>query len=317
MTTSLPFDPVLDDAPSPRAAPSIGSWIHPDGQPFRRLLVATDTTPVAEGALRVADVLATSTGAAVEVLTVVESPPASPFAPPPPPLVDQMERAIRHAHVQLLTTIGDRPQWSVTARLGSPAETISRLAEAHGADLIVVGRGRRRRSDRVLTTETALRVARRATVPMLSVPPTVRALPQRLLIATDFGPSCLRAARLALHLASRPARVHLVYVHEMQPPVGRMPPGSDALDAAFVRMERTLADEDGVEVSSASIAGGDVSSRLLEYAQAHDIELVAIGTQGRSFGHDTRLGGVAARLIRAVPCAVLVATPQPLQEPGP
>ena len=118
---------------------------------------------------------------------------------------------------------------------------------------------------------------------------------REILVATDFSDDADRAVRVALDYARRfKARVHLVHV----------------LSGLEVEVERPLAD-------AAAIAGPDVQVRvantrgdpaeeILRYARGHAIDLIVVGTHGRTGFSRAILGSVAERVVRGSVCPVLV-----------
>ena len=60
----------------------------------------------------------------------------------------------------------------------------------------------------------------------------------------------------------------------------------------------------GIPVVIAS-APGDPAEEIVRYATAHDIDLIVLGTHGRTGLSRVLLGSVAERVIRTAPCPVL------------
>ncbi len=52
--------------------------------------------------------------------------------------------------------------------------------------------------------------------------------------------------------------------------------------------------------------GGDPAEEILGYAQRHPIDLIVVGTQGRTGVSRVLLGSVAERVVRGARCPVLV-----------
>ena len=134
----------------------------------RAVLLATDGSPSAVAAARVAHALAARHHALVHVVSVVDTRPA----PIPPPLDiglavgdavggaelhREHERAVRD---ELSGALGEPIAWPVRVMLGTPSTAIVQEAHHLGAVLIVVGLRRHGRLDRAVHDETALNVMR-------------------------------------------------------------------------------------------------------------------------------------------------------------
>src|SRR5690606_7679549 len=100
----------------------------------------------------------------------------------------------------------------IVVKVGTPAPAIVQYAGKRGAGIIVAGAGQRPPMDRWLGNETALKVARLATVPVLVAPHTASELPSRALVAIDFSDHSLRAAHAVLEVLGEQAHVFLVHM---------------------------------------------------------------------------------------------------------
>ncbi len=58
-------------------------------------------------------------------------------------------------------------------------------------------------------------------------------------------------------------------------------------------------------------AWGDPSEQILEYAEAHGVDLIVCGTHGRCGWNRVLLGSVAERVVRLAPCPVLTVHANP------
>lgn len=131
-----------------------------------------------------------------------------------------------------------------------------------------------------------------------------------ILCGVDASPASGRAAAVAARLSHRLSRDALL-VH-VEPPPG--PPASVGLSSIAHARElgrmRALVDEhdfrDGAHVR---IATGKPAEALLDLAQAHEGELVVVGSHGRSRLTAAVLGSVSNSLMRAAPCPVVVVPP--------
>ena len=142
----------------------------------------------------------------------------------------------------------------------------------------------------------------------------------RILVPTDFSaPSdaalaCARAVATQfgaslhlLHVADDPYRAlysNEVFVAEVEGV------RADLVNDAYRRMKQLTAADDERSVTVEAIIGTAASS-IVDYAAGHDIDLIVMGTHGRSGMSKVLMGSVAERVVRTAPCPVLT-----IREPG-
>jgi nucleotide-binding universal stress UspA family protein len=118
---------------------------------------------------------------------------------------------------------------------------------------------------------------------------------REIAFATDFSESSAAAAQTALAYARHlGARLHLLHVNW----VGSDPRMPDLLGK--------LADEFGARVPVVTaVETGSPAAQVVQYAGQHRIDLIVLGTHGRTGVTRALLGSVAERVIRTAPCPVL------------
>ena len=144
---------------------------------IKRILVPTDFSPAGRPAIEAACSFARRFGAMIDLLHVWELPvaiaPAMLLTPPVGPPLAAAEFIRGHAGQEMERLVGQlrAPGLEVRGRLesGHPAETILRIAESDGADLIVMGTHGRTGISHLLMGSVAERVVRRATCAVLTV----------------------------------------------------------------------------------------------------------------------------------------------------
>jgi nucleotide-binding universal stress UspA family protein len=130
---------------------------------------------------------------------------------------------------------------------------------------------------------------------------------QHILVATDFSDSADAALGVAIQYARGfRARMHLVHVFA----------------AGEVDVTRLLADaaaRAGPDILvSVAGTGGDPAEEILRYASRQPIDLIVVGTHGRTGVSRILLGSVAERVVRGARCPVLVVpAPRPSGVPAP
>ncbi|MFK7818326.1 MAG: universal stress protein [Planctomycetaceae bacterium] len=140
---------------------------------------------------------------------------------------------------------------------------------------------------------------------------------QNILIPTDFSEPAMEATRHALELA-RPfrANVHLLYVID-EPSFqihgfGGYIPGREEFEAfGDAGLTNWIAEEDekGLNIIRAK-EFGKTYKKIVDYAAEHDIDLVVMGTHGRSPITRGLLGSVAENVVRYAECPVLTVHPE-------
>jgi nucleotide-binding universal stress UspA family protein len=127
---------------------------------------------------------------------------------------------------------------------------------------------------------------------------------REILVATDFSDEAESAVRHAVDYARRfGARLHVLHVFSQgEVEVTRLLADAAALGAPDV----------AVTVSS---IGGDPADEILRYAQRQAIDLIVLGTHGRSGFSRVLLGSVAERVVRGAAVPVLT-VPSRARAPG-
>lgn len=283
-----------------------------------RVLLASHGGQSADGAVRVASLLARRLGASLDVIAVVElfpplgSPPLDAgfgmgIVPSPEDYVGLAESLGGSVRSQLRRCGVDGPAPQV--RTGPVAVEIAAAARATAADLIVVGQGPHGAIDRALGGETALQLVQIAGAPVLAVPAGVEALPRRVAAAIDFTGTSIRAARAAaLCLASGDV---LDLVHVLPERVARDPDDGGRLR----ELASQLVVPQGVEVVAVELHG-DPARAVLGYLESSGAEMVALGSHGYGWWKRLALGSVASKLLRLATRTVLVAPIGSISVPG-
>ena len=282
------------------------------------ILLATNGGPGALGAAHLALDAAAVHRARVEVVAVHDPSPLlmgfdDPFLSAYAAYEMEAVEALRARVLAQLTEVGGvAPTWRVSVKRGPVAPMIARAAGECGATLIVLGLHHYAIHEHWIGRETPLRVMHLAHVPVLAVPPEVTALPQRVLIATDFGAVSLGAARDARALAAPGAALHLANVIPAEGEPGG--PLDHAVKGSYQAMVKTRLAEIAVELAHGDsgrarvhVLSGDAGSAVLDLAEEVGADLIAVGSQSYSLFERLLLGSVPSRVVRGASCAVLVA----------
>jgi len=206
---------------------------------------------------------------------------------------------------------------------GEPYREVLDYADKHGVDLVVMPTHGRRGLERFLLGSTTERVVRRADVPVLTIRPDDDAEAAHpytdVLVPTDgsdcanqalaIGVDVVDAEGTALHLLSVVAISALGA--DVRPDL-QMEMLEDSAHELLDEAEAFAANA-GVEAVSKTVEyEPSIHQAILTYIDDHDIDLVVVGTHGRTGFDRYVLGSVTDYLIRTSPIPVLtVRAPDP------
>lgn len=275
-----------------------------------RLLLATDLSARCDRALDRAAQLAKEWQAELIALNVLDV-PASP---------DQVltwaagkgdDDALHIARQQIardLSGLGIHATIRI-ARSGDAAATIRDIAFSTDSALVITGVECNELFGRCPLGSTVERLARTLPQPLLVVRNRVHDAYRRIVVATDFSDS----SRQALLAAARLFPGHeLILYHAHQSPLAGI---SDA--PSHVRINSGTEHGECADFLAASelpanvvvrpvIEHGALEATLTQYVRRYEIDLVMMGTHGRSGIMNVLLGNSAAKLLDWLPCDTLV-----------
>jgi nucleotide-binding universal stress UspA family protein len=137
----------------------------------------------------------------------------------------------------------------------------------------------------------------------------------KILVATDFseaGDAAWRYGRDLTKLLS--ATLHVLHVAHDLASTGMLPSAyvaqfgsaqEEILQASRARLETLMGSDAGEGAKAAVVPSPNPARAILEYAKAHDINLIVIGTHGHGVVASWLLGSVAEKVVRSAPCPVL------------
>ncbi|MCA8994250.1 MAG: universal stress protein [Planctomycetaceae bacterium] len=144
---------------------------------------------------------------------------------------------------------------------------------------------------------------------------------QKILVPTDFSDFSNHAVKYGCEFAKRfNAELHLVSVVEdvypLVPESGMLlPTAANYLNELKAAAEQTLSTRpdpawvEGVNVRR-EVLIGTAFLEIVRYAKDEDIDLVVIGTHGRTGLVHVLMGSVAEKVVRKAPCPVLTVRPE-------
>lgn len=206
---------------------------------------------------------------------------------------------------------GHEVPFEVVIEETEPINLILRTATEFGCDLIVTGTARSETFGRFILGATVERVVRRSPIPVLVVKTRARQGYRKVMVATDFSDASREALQNAVALFPRSARVLL---HGYTPVGGTLAPSTQeeraghqlAADAcARFLAEADLSQEDLARLQIL-VENGRIESLVKAYVYDKGLDLLVVGSHGRSAAVDLLLGSTAGKLLSSAPCDVLV-----------
>ncbi len=279
------------------------------------IVVATDGTHDSDGAVRLGVALAARARVDAAFLSVIEPPVFEEDDGGTPADAERLTRLAIEARegelaAQRARTCPDHDPWSYAIHVGHRVDEIVAHAPRHDASLITLGLGSHGVLARLLHRETALRVIRAASTPVLAVPSDATELPRSAVVAIDFSAASEDAARAALMLLGDRGTLYLAHVTpRIAIPQGDSRPwGEPAATEVLRRLEavaRRLNPPGGVQIELVSLHG-EPADEVMAFAEQHHIDAIATGAHGRSAIGRLVLGSVSTKVVRSARCAVLV-----------
>lgn len=297
-----------------------------DAMKLERVLVATDFSDTAERSLEWAVGIARQHGADLVLVHGLTLP-----APLPDyvPAGSDFGQELHQIALRKLEETASRAREAglevhLEVPIGVPSQVIVRTAEEMGADLVVVGTRGLTGVSHMLLGSTAERVVQRAPCPVLTIHPEDeggRRSIRRILVPSDFSPSAEKAARVARAvLCTLDEPTTLVLLHAYHLPIeytayGPIPTSVNFLQdvGADAQEQLDLAAEElrgeGLEVETVS-REGYAPEVIVDEAEKRGVDLIAMGTHGRTGIAHLLLGSTAERVVQHARCPVMTVRQQ-------
>jgi nucleotide-binding universal stress UspA family protein len=205
-------------------------------------------------------------------------------------------------------------RWSVKS--GTPVNEIFAYCDEHDVDLITMGTHGRTGVQRYVMGSVTESVVRRASVPVLTVRATERSRDvgyDEILLPTDGSEFATVAVEPTLAIAKRfDARVHVLSVVDIgdMAVTGDYGPAEELLErveADATAETEAIADrarDRGLDATT-HVQQGFPAAALLDYAVANDVDMIGMGTAGRTGMNRFLLGSTTERVIRHAEMPVL------------
>jgi nucleotide-binding universal stress UspA family protein len=281
--------------------------------PIARIVAATDFSPGADAALNRAARLPLAAEAALHVVHVLPAElPRKLRGRVEPEARRQLARTVALASAAAHRAGNRELEISPILVRGQAHVELIRQARAREADLIVLGRHSRRPLRDLFLGSTAERVVRMSDHPVLVVNTRATGPYRCPVVALDLNDMARRVVDLALRLLD-PGAGRCWLVHAYHVPFAEWMTAADRKewrDKAARELERMAAQlrPPGVRLEPI-LRPGPPESVLFQEVVRLKADLLALGTHSRSGLARALLGSVAARVLRDVPCDVVVARP--------
>jgi nucleotide-binding universal stress UspA family protein len=293
----------------------------PTASKLTRIVATTDFSDTADVALEWAMALASQHGASLCLVHALTLPaPLPDYVPSGTDFGQEMHQiALRKLEETAARVRAAGIAVDLEVPIGVPSQSIVRIAEEENAELLVLGTRGLTGITHLLLGSTAERVVQRAPCPVLTVHPDDHGYgtPVRsILVPTDFSPHAEEAARVAracLCAAGAPAR--LVLLHAYHLPIeytayGPIPTsvnfmadvGADAQEQLDLAAKELRAE--GLEVEAVT-REGYAPEIIVDEAAARGVDVIALGTHGRTGLAHLLLGSTAERVVQHAKCPVM------------
>ncbi|MBI5548715.1 MAG: universal stress protein [Deltaproteobacteria bacterium] len=146
---------------------------------------------------------------------------------------------------------------------------------------------------------------------------------QKILCPVDFSSTSRRALNAAAELAQmHGAELHLLHVYQapgVSFPEATIYAGDDVLQQLVDMVVKSLsewkveAERKGALNVVTHTAMGVPFAEILRFAERHEVDLIVMGTHGRTALMRVLIGSVAEKVVRHAPCPVLTVRPEKVQ----
>ena len=268
------------------------------------LMVCTDGSDEGQNAVAVALELARACGSqviAVQVLHVVPE-----FQAVVPDLGATLGKGVRE-NMAVIKAAAEKlgvPLKIVTPEGQLPHAAIVAAAEKIRPDLLIMGRCGKTALARILMGNVTARVIGNSPTNVLVVPRGAAIGFQRILVASDGSPYSQAAWELALAMAKQ-ANSRLIGV-------AVAPEEGDIIESkAIIRRMLTAASLAGVPMKGVNPQGVAADTGIVQQAIKNEVDVIIVGSYGRTGLKKLLMGSVTERVIGDSPCPILV-----VKQPG-
>lgn len=269
---------------------------------FERLLLVSDGSEFSQGAVREGIHLAQVCQGRLYALSVVGNEMEN-EALAVPVLEGERQQALEHLRQVENHARQAGVTCEMTLRSGmSVYEEILAEAENHSIDLVVMGRRGRSGLTQWLLGSTTAKMLGQARNSLLVVPKAAPMAGKRLLVAVDGSRYGDAAATVASHLLKCWQGASLTLLAVV---VEEGPKPHSEMEQSVQQMAKLL-NEQGISAKTQVVRGDNPAVSIVATAKSNQVDLIIMGTHGRTGLEKWLMGSVAERVIHLSECAVLV-----------
>ncbi|HVK70010.1 MAG TPA: universal stress protein [Polyangium sp.] len=280
----------------------------------KKILFATDLSCRCDRALDRAVLLASAWHASLTVVHALEDPTLVTDLPSWRQMLSPAQLALQ----QIRADMPKAPDLHVdtVVEQGDPASVLLGAIERLKPDLVVTGVARGETLGRMLLGTTVEQIVRKSRVPLLVVKSRPHEAYRNVMLTTDYSDSSQRALPSAFPLLPPTAKLSLFHAYDVLFE-GHVDDRISARDAAHHRaLNEGQAFLTGLREKTTSSHAlpliceyGDPGVLLSDLTHTRGIDLVVLGTAGRTGLLGALLGSVALRLLATLPSDVLIVRP--------
>lgn len=284
---------------------------------LQKVLLSTDGSEYSAGAVREAIRLAKNNASKLFVLSVIETNPE--FDTLAPQIVEKTENETREQlEAVKKMAVAEGVECEVIARHTEvPYEAVVEEAKKIKADMIVMGRRGRTGLKRLLMGSVTARVIGHSPCNVLVVPRAADITCKNILTASDGSRFSAAAAEEAIGIAKRSnSNLFVLSVAFSE--------GASPFDIVHSEMNRDVvareelaqAEKNAREVvdkavkeglhARAIVVGGRPYEAIVETAREHNVDLIVVGSHGRTGLGRLLMGSVTERVVGHADCAVMI-----------
>jgi nucleotide-binding universal stress UspA family protein len=191
---------------------------------------------------------------------------------------------------------------------GAPVDVIVETADESHVVAVAIGAAQKGLAERIFAGSTAEAVVRRSHTPVFIYHPQDPQALRSILCAIDYSSHSEATLESALVLA-RAVGVPLKVLHVV--PEHRDGAGT-ADDLAELQEFLEDFESDEVEVTPIILAG-DIDEQIRSAAVGSRADMLVVGSHSRGAISELFIGGTTTRMLRSIPCSLLVVKEQPLE----
>ncbi len=284
---------------------------------IENLLLSTDGSEFSEGAVREAISLAKTCSSRLFALSVVETNPE--YETIAPQLVEkEIEKARTYLEAVRDRASKEQVNCEISIHQGEDSYryVVDEAAKRH-ADMIIMGRRGRTGLKRLMMGSVTAKVIGHAPCNVLVVPKAAKVEMKSILVASDGSRHSDAAAREAVSIAKRcGAKLTVISVvpsesispfdivhSEMQR--GLIADKEQKAAECNIQNIKGLAEKEGIGIEGL-IQEGKPYEAIVNAATEKNIDLIVVGSHGRTGLEKLLMGSVTERVIGLAPCAVLI-----------